>query len=362
MILKNNAASVIVTGVGGIVGQGIIKSLKHNNSLKERRVNYKIIGLDASPMSVGLYCVDKGILVPNSTDGKYIQSLINVSKEHNIDAIYVSTDPELDVINKNIQSIEIETNSKVLINRADVVRIGRDKWHTYQFLKKAGFPTPKTVLPSHVNDLVAEFGFPLVVKPREGFGSKLFHVVHDLDQLEVAITQIRMSGWKPIVQEYIAGDKSGSEYSTGIVLSSKRNNIISSITMKKLSRFGQTYKAFIEDNYDVRTLSERVSLAIGSTGAINIQTKVQGDEHKIIEINPRFSASCPIRTIAGVNEPDLVYRDNVLNEEIRVTDYNRIVCMRYFDEMYIDYSTFNKISKHKYIKVIRPNFPNSLGC
>jgi carbamoyl-phosphate synthase large subunit len=360
MKLKNNTASVIITGVGGIVGQGIIKSLKYNNSLKKRRVKYKIIGLDASPMSVGLYCVDKGILVPSSANAEYIESLINITKEHNIDAIYVSTDPELDVIYKNLQNIEIETNSKVLINPPNVVRIGRDKWNTYQFLKKSGFPTPKTVLPANVNDLVDEFGFPLVVKPREGFGSKLFHVVHDLNQLNGAITQIGLSGWKPIIQEYITGDESESEYSTGIVVSRKRNNIISSITMRKLSRFGQTYKAFVEDNYELRTLCERVSLAIGSTSAINVQTKVQGNEQKIIEINPRFSASCPIRTIAGVNEPDLVYRDNVLNEQIRVTDYNGIICMRYFDEMYIDYQTINKISKHKYIKEIRPNFPNSL--
>jgi carbamoyl-phosphate synthase large subunit len=361
MKLDIKTASVIVTGVGGIVGQGIIKSLKYNNTLKHRRVNYKIIGLDASPMSVGLYCVDKGLLLPRSTDADYIQSLISISRKHSIDAIYVSTDPELDVVHKNKRLIEMETNSKVLINQPEVVRIARDKWNTYQFLKQSGFPTPKTVLPKDVNDLIEEYGFPLVVKPREGFGSKLFHVVHDLTQLEVAIAEIQKAGWKPIIQEFIEGDESGSEYSTGIVLSNKGKNIISSITIKKLSKFGQTYKAFIEDNSDVRMLSERVSSTIGSIGAINIQTKSHNDGHKILEINARFSASCPMRTIAGVNEPDLVYRDNVLNDEIRVTEYKKIVCMRFFDEMYIDYLTLNKISKHKYIEGVQPNFPNNLG-
>src|SRR3712207_7528109 len=52
-----------------------------------------------------------------------------------------------------------------------------------------------------------------------------------------------------------------------------------------------------------------------SRGAINIQAKLHGDKPVIFEVNPRFSASCPIRAVAGINEPDIVFRNTILKEE-----------------------------------------------
>ena len=42
-----------------------------------------------------------------------------------------------------------------------------------------------------------------------------------------------------------------------------------------------------------------------------------GDEVKVFEINPRFSATCPMRAVAGINEPDIVLRNIFMNEKFR---------------------------------------------
>ena len=70
------------------------------------------------------------------------------------------------------------------------------------------------------------------------------------------------------------------------------------------------------DFENIRRSAEEVALKLGARGAINIQAKLKGSEPKIFEINPRFSATCPMRSVAGINEPDIVFRNTILGEDI----------------------------------------------
>jgi carbamoyl-phosphate synthase large subunit len=117
---------------------------------------------------------------------------------------------------------------------------------------------------------------------------------------------------------------------------------MSSISIKKIIKHGQTYKAFIDDFALIRGSAEKFASKLGAKGAINIQAKLQGDKPIVFEVNPRFSASCPIRAIAGVNEPDIVFRNTILNEEINIKTYRKVFCMRYWNEVYIPMSTYEK--------------------
>ena len=119
---------------------------------------------------------------------------------------------------------------------------------------------------------------------------------------------------------------------------------MSSISIRKIVKSGQTYKAFIDNFESIRRSAEKVALRLGARGAINIQAKIQGNEPKVFEINPRFSATCPIRSAAGINEPDIVFRNSVLDENIKLDAYRRLVCMRYWNEVYVQYATFEKTS------------------
>ena len=48
----------------------------------------------------------------------------------------------------------------------------------------------------------------------------------------------------------------------------------------------------------------------------NLNETLQNGRMKIFEINPRFSATCPLRSYAGINEPDIVFRNAVFDEKI----------------------------------------------
>jgi carbamoyl-phosphate synthase large subunit len=119
---------------------------------------------------------------------------------------------------------------------------------------------------------------------------------------------------------------------------------MSSISVQKFPKSGQTYKAIVDSFDQVRESAEIVSKKLGVRGPVNIQTKFDGTEARVFEINPRLSATAPIRTVAGINEPDILYRNWVLNENIQVKKYKKMLCLRYWNEIYVKMDSYNKLS------------------
>ena len=366
--MKRNA-TVLVTAAGGIVGQGIMKSLRLATSSSLSPNSYRILAVDSSPVAAGLYRSDIGLTVPMASDPEYIDSIIRHLRNYNVDALFVGSDEELMAIANAKKRIEIESSTKVLITKLDTIKIARDKWETYKFLKANNLSCAESCLPEDMNEFAEEYGFPLVVKPREGFGSVNFFVTKSTDEIEYALTKIQDYGWNPMLQEYLPG--LNNEFTSGVTIDKNGKQLMSSISIRKYLKGGQTYKAFIDDYPIVRHSAENVAEKLGVTGAVNIQAKyvpneditsstqtatefehrsisesLQNGRMKVFEINPRFSATCPLRSYAGVNEPDIVFRNAVLDEKIeQVRNSRRLVCMRYWNEVYVDLAIYEKLRK-----------------
>jgi len=331
--------NVLVTGVGGIVGQAIVKCLKMANAKRQRSLHYNIIGVDASSLSAGLYLVDKGAIVPKARDPEFIRSISALIKRFDVKAVFIGTDLELSIISKNKIAIEENTGAKILVSPTKAIEIARDKWNTFKFLKNKGFACPDSSLPRNLKKFINTHDFPLVVKPREGFGSVEFHISNNISELEQSINNIERVGWQPIIQEYLGPN---DEFTTGVCVDNLGKQVMSSISIKKYLKNGQTYKAFIDDFTEVRILSERIALALGVKGAVNIQSKISDGINKVFEINPRLSATCAMRAAAGINEPDLLFRNIALGEFIKIDEYKKLVCMRYWDEISIEKEKYQK--------------------
>ncbi len=338
--------NALVTSAGGIVAQGIIKSLKYfNKYTKDKDHYYSILGSDIVYEASGLYRVNKAALIKKPDEDAYIETIIELAKENNIHAIFVGSDLELQVLSQNKNRIEKETNAKILTNPSNVVEICRDKYLTFEFLKDNNLNFIPSSLEETLYDFIKEYSFPMVVKPCQGFGSQLFSVVKDHKELDFAIVSIKKYGWRPLIQKYL--DDNEKEFTVGITIDSKSKYVMSSISIKKLLKHGQTYKAIIKNYPQIRSVSEKIAKKIGGTGALNIQLRIDQDDKlpKVIEINPRFSATTPMRSVAGINEPDIVIRNFVNGEKIRMFDYKSLLCLRYWNETYIDLESFEKIKK-----------------
>jgi carbamoyl-phosphate synthase large subunit len=335
-------ASVLVSAAGTVVGQGIIKCLKLANS-NGGEVEYRITAMDASPLAAGLYRGDSGVVVPLASDPGFVDSIVNIAKKSGASGIYVGSDEELIPLAAAKQRIERESGAKVIVNPRDVLETCMDKWKTYVFLKENDLPRAESAVPEFKESFYDVNTFPLVVKPREGHGSKDMHVVRSREEADLTIELLERLGSRPLIQEYL-GDE-GMEFSTGVTVNVDGTSVMSSIAMRRTLKGGQTYKAFIDSFEDVRSSAEEVVLKLGAKGPVNVQSRLVGGVPKIFEINPRLSASCPMRAVAGVNEPDILYRNVVLGEEVKVTEYQKLVAMRYWNEVYVRQSTFEKTEK-----------------
>ncbi|AFU58431.1 putative carbamoyl-phosphate synthase, large chain [Candidatus Nitrososphaera gargensis Ga9.2] len=351
-------ANVLVTSAGGIVGQGIIKALKlSNKSAATSPVTYNIFGTDMNPLATGLYRCNTGMLVPPATSPDYIDFIIGVCKNNNISAIFVGSDGELLTLAAAREKIERESGAKVLSGPSDILSIARDKWKTYEFCKANNIPFADSALPPDSEQFVREFGFPVVVKPREGYGSVHFNIVHNRMQMEQVISEIEAAGWRPIIQRYLGHDikhnldgiDGANEFTTGITVDKTGKRVMSSISIKKILKAGQTHKALIDDFPGIRKPAEAVALKLNAAGPINVQAKLEGDTPVVFEINPRLSATCAMRAFAGVNEPDIIYRNFLRDEEIKVDSYQKLVCLRYLNEVYVPFSVYSRVLVDKEI-------------
>ena len=336
---------VLVTATGSIIGEGIIKCLKLANRSRQVSFAYEIVAGDMRPDAAGLYRGHAAELIPSPEDElKYLDALSKICKKYSIRAIFCGSDEELPTLARQADQIERETGAKVITNPLPVIAIATDKWKTFQLLKKSGLDCAESSLLENRGDFVEKFGFPLIVKPRSGHGSQNIVLVGNAEELDSALKAIRFTGGDPMIQEYLPGDD--AEFTTGVVTSRKNmGRVLSSISMRRMLKHGQTYKAFIEDVEPVRVSSEKAALVLGAVGAVNIQSRLVNGASKVFEINPRFSASCPIRAVSGVNEPDTVFRDQIRMEDVSPPEIKKLVGLRYWNEVYVPYETFERASK-----------------
>lgn len=340
-------ATVLVTTAGTITAQGIIKSFRLANVGRDHPVSYRIVSSDMSSDAAGLYRSDLGMIVPSHSSPNYIDTIIKICKIEGIDAIFPGADEELQMMANNKERIAKETNAVVIANPIDVIATCMDKWETYKFLKRNNIACPQTSLPENKSEFFREIGFPIVVKPRDGHGSLHIHVANNVEEAERSMQVIIQSGFRPMLQQYIPSDR--LEFTTGVTVDREGSYVMSSIAMRRTLKGGQTYKGFINGYDDIERAAEKVVMNLGGRGALNVQGRLCHEEFNILEINPRFSASCPLRAVAKVNEPDIVFRNAVLKERIKVDHHDSIICLRYWNEVYVPYADYERLAEGKKI-------------
>ena len=80
-------ARVLVTGVGGNIGQGILKALK------AARLASWTVGTDCRAASVGLYAVDRGYVVPSADADTFADALCTIIDREEVDVVLVVRTP-----------------------------------------------------------------------------------------------------------------------------------------------------------------------------------------------------------------------------------------------------------------------------
>jgi carbamoyl-phosphate synthase large subunit len=312
IIMKNKkiVKILIIGGGGGTVSEGLLKSLRSAGY-------YNLTIFEYSNNAAHLYRVNDRIISNYSPDDGYvyIQDLISVCQENGFKIVIPGSTWEA----KIIAEYEKEFYDKgvvPLVNNIETINIGNDKWETYKRLQYLGIATPKSFIVKEdaLRDPLTKF--PLIIKPRQGRGSQnVFHVT-TAQELDILCNYFEKKRIKYLIQEYMS--RNDSEYTVGVI-SNKNGRVIQSIVMRRLLMGGATGYAEVCKPSEINSFCEDVALKVKSTGPINIQLRLDSDNKpSIFEINPRFSGSNPMRTLAGFNEVSMMIEDKYFDETIKI--------------------------------------------
>jgi len=320
---KNN---VLIAGIAGAsLGNEILKSLLLTKK-------YKIFGADISRFAYGHYQKEfENTFIID--ENNYIDSLLDVCIENNIDFIVPGGEEPNILIGKSAKILE-KSGIKLAINSPDLIAKFSDKDTYFKILSDLNIPIPITNKITSIGNFVYksnDMKFPCIVKPStHSGGSNFTFFANNGDEAELYISYLLNNDKIPLVQEYIPeneGENEG-EFTVG-VLSLPNGKIAGSIALKrmftsKLSVSQKMKNGLISSGYtqgyidyfpEICKQCENIAKAIDSKGPINIQGRVKNGILIPFEINMRFSASTYFRSLAGFNEID-IFLDYLKNGEL----------------------------------------------
>ncbi|MFN5169122.1 MAG: ATP-grasp domain-containing protein [Cyclobacteriaceae bacterium] len=333
---------VLIAGLAGAsLGTEILKSLSAVGS-------YEIHGCDISPLAFGLYSENLSAAYVADKDN-YIASVIDICKKNKIQ--YIIPGGEQPMVLLGAESSALNASGIQLVsNTPSIINLFSDKRKTFVFLQENRFPIPKTS--STVNEEVLDtFTYPCIVKPSSGTGgSDSVFLATSKEECWLYVELLKRNGRSIIIQEYIGLDE--GEFTVG-VLSDTQSNIIGSVAMQrtfnsKLSVAYRGKKGLISSGYsqgliadfpEIRRQAELIAQAVKSRGPLNVQGRVRNGVLIPFEINPRFSASTYLRTMAGFNEVDFFLRHLIKGEKDFHFSVKKGYYLRSFAEQFIEYQS-----------------------
>lgn len=325
---------IAVSGVGGGVGQSIIKALYNTN--------YTIIGLDGEFLGTGQYAVPRAYKIPYANDPHYIDEVINICQSEKCKIFFPGLDIELPLLSKNVERFN-NVGTTVVVSKPDVIDICDDKLQTYSFLSSHSIFAPITFdFQNFLNDPKI-LDYPIIIKPKKGGArSKNVYLIKEKKDIESFLLKNNFKNCEYVVQEYIEGD----EYTCGTVnLDEKCYGII---IMRRILRDGDTYKCFTEKNKIIEDEVKKVADALKPFGACNVQLRFKNGKPYIFEINARCSGTTAARSICGFNEPKMI-ADYLCYGKKPQYNIKKLAILRYWKELVVDNYKIKKLNKTGFI-------------
>jgi carbamoyl-phosphate synthase large subunit len=269
--------TVLVTGIGGNVGQGILRNIAALN------LDIRIVGTDIATFTAGNHLCHATYQVPYAVDASYIPRINDIIIKEKVDLILPSTDYEVYILSKNQDIVK----AFVLASDADIAEMYLDKYKSYIHHAQLGIPFAKSWLPIDYDNSEKE----IIAKPREGRGSRGILINPENPQL---------LGDDYLIQPLLKG----KEITTAVYVN-RNGNFHGMITMERELTNGTTSKCQVVFDYDAQ-LKKMIDTMIahgGLKGSFNIQSIVTETGDIVpFEVNCRISGTNSIRHNLGFQD------------------------------------------------------------
>lgn len=282
---------VLVTGVGAVIGYGILRSLRQTQE------NFFLLGADIYADAVGQAWSDTFEQAPLTSDPAYPDWLSSVLTRHAIDLVFPGIEQDVHFYSDHRDLFE-KTSTKCVLNAKPLIDFSKDKWLMDQELARIG---SQVRIPSFIQGnfsfLAATLGLPFLMKPRRSYASKGIVTIRAEADFERHAARL---GEYYLAQPIIGSDK--EEY-TVAVFGNGHGETSAAIAMRReLAPAGSTAKAWVRDEESLLHEAKALCHHFQAVGPTNMQFRKDGASWKLLEINPRISSATSLRTAFGYNE------------------------------------------------------------
>jgi predicted ATP-grasp superfamily ATP-dependent carboligase len=277
---------------------------------------------------------DKKILAfwDRSNEAKSADALLEILKADHYDVTIPLTDFSATLLSRRKADFGQYTHPAV--NDWPVFIQAADKQNTMNACMDNGIPCPVTLRDAHSVDEVLASGlpYPFIVKPRVGYGSIGFHVIHDRQELEKHLPACLEQFGPMLIQEYIP--QTDKQYKCEVFIDGK-GDVKSAHVFDKTRWYpidgGSTCCSTSVQRPDIVESSVRLLQAIGWRGYGDVDLIQDPRDHvaKVMEINPRITASVKLCIYSGVDFARQIVEDAIGREVTPFMSYETGVCLRY---------------------------------
>lgn len=291
----------------------------------------KLVATDLSPYAPALYFADKQYLVPRIDDPCYIDTVLDICKKEEINAVTTFIDPEIEILARNRYKFE-ELGVEVLAPYEETAKLCFDKYLMFKHLQSVGIRTVMTWGTIEEFDTAYHAGkvdFPVFVKPRTGSGS--------VGARKVLSHEVLVESMKEdpslIIQEFM----NCTDLDADVYIDTITHEAVAAFSKKKIeTHIGGASKTI---SFKDKKLFEFISYIVKTlkfNGPVDMDFFYRDGQYFLSEVNPRFGGAYLHAYGAGVDFIKLIEMN--LNGEANTPDfgnYEEGVVMMMYDSVVI---------------------------
>lgn len=319
-------------------------------------IDFHVIGVDCSPNPAALNYVDELLQVPRCTEPDYIASLLDICKAKDVQLLIPLISDEIDVIWDNLECFEQAGVHVLMSGKNSLIKTANNKLQLSMFLHEHGIDImPRTIPITAENaiDAMHDLGYPdkpVCLKAVDKCGSAGFRIIDDAKACEAVFALSRKFRTNPyvtaehfkanlknmpygfVLQEYLPGMEQGTICLVDngeTVYSPSHRNIKMDMSTAVISELVNDERA----NEIVRKVNKLLRL----DGNIGYDFKEDADGNlRLLEINPRISATVSLAQVAGLNLIELGARHALgLDYDKGIAPDYGIKLMRNYGTLYV---------------------------
>ncbi len=234
---------------------------------------------------------------------KSYTALLEQLKSYKYDVVIPLTDFSAIMLSKHKDEVKKYANPAV--NDWNVFIKAADKQNTMVACMDNGIPCPYTLRDvKSVDDIIGKIDYPFIIKPRVGYGSIGFCCIHNEEELRKVFDKSASAYGDMLVQEYIP--QTDTQYKCEVLID--RDGVVKSAVVFDKTRWypidgGSTCCSATVDRPDIVESCVKLLKTIGwvGYGDVDLIQDPRDGKAKVMEINPRITASVKVCFAAGVD-------------------------------------------------------------